>query len=460
MTVIFNGSDFYDSDGISFCCNCNVRFNPKIHGPYKVQRGSVNSMVRAISSWCPDCLKDMKVFCYKCGVYDCTMAGIIVDEPNGEFFRTKICGSCSLEEFIVNNYTKCNVCNCIILHPNENNCRVVNRYREEYNDSCEVKVCLRCSQSLRKCAICEVFFDYSEDELCGICQSKIDNSLYEYSYKPNRFSFFKDEESVTRKKTIYYGIELEVNLAAQFSEGSTSLDRTRDLYFAVKYVEDNFPKGRVYLKKDGSLSSGFEIVTHPHSLESHYTLWNQFLSNPPNMITSYKSGECGLHVHVSRDSFTKNHLEKLIAFVNDEENYNFIRCLARRDANRYCKVDYRKKYTKIKSPYYVSPISSRDRYEAVNVTNRNTVEIRIFRGTLNRSIFFMCLESVDAMRKFTRNCKPEELHYKYFVEWVRKKRREYYFLFDYLVSKGYIPKPKRKRGRIINSFSENEFCPR
>ena len=42
-----------------------------------------------------------------------------------------------------------------------------------------------------------------------------------------------------------------------------------------------------------------------------------------------------------------------------------------------------------------------NRYRAINVTNRNTVEIRITRGTLKYSTFMAC---IDFMVTLVRNC--------------------------------------------------------
>jgi len=41
--------------------------------------------------------------------------------------------------------------------------------------------------------------------------------------------------------------------------------------------------------------------------------------------------------------------------------------------------------------------SSGTRYQAVNFENRNTVEFRLFRGTLNYTTFMATLEIVDAL---------------------------------------------------------------
>ena len=81
----------------------------------------------------------------------------------------------------------------------------------------------------------------------------------------------------------------------------------------------------------------------------------------------------------------------MLLFVNSRENAKFITVIAGRNANRFCKIqdkvlgDYRR---------------ARDRYEALNLTNKGTVEFRIFRGTLKRESLFKSLEFCDALLHF------------------------------------------------------------
>ncbi len=62
----------------------------------------------------------------------------------------------------------------------------------------------------------------------------------------------------------------------------------------------------IYCKHDGSLEDGFEIVTHPMSLEYHekHMPWAAVLQEAVSMgYRSHQAGTCGLHIHVSRSAF-------------------------------------------------------------------------------------------------------------------------------------------------------------
>ena len=59
----------------------------------------------------------------------------------------------------------------------------------------------------------------------------------------------------------------------------------------------------IYCKHDGSLDDGFEIVSHPATLEYHTNTipWKKILDEALEMgYYSHNSGTCGLHVHINR----------------------------------------------------------------------------------------------------------------------------------------------------------------
>ena len=52
------------------------------------------------------------------------------------------------------------------------------------------------------------------------------------------------------------------------------------------------------------------IVTHPHNWSEICNLWNRWTA--PRGVTSYQSGRCGMHVHVSRAALTAMQIQKLV----------------------------------------------------------------------------------------------------------------------------------------------------
>jgi hypothetical protein len=70
-----------------------------------------------------------------------------------------------------------------------------------------------------------------------------------------------------------------------------------------------------------------------------------------------------------------------------------IRAIARRYAEGYCKI----KEKKIGSAH-----QSSDRYEAINLTSQNTIEFRIFKGSLKYESVIAALEFCHSLVEFTR----------------------------------------------------------
>ena len=62
----------------------------------------------------------------------------------------------------------------------------------------------------------------------------------------------------------------------------------------------------LYIKHDGSLDDGLELVTHPMSLDFqlHRVPWAEICGKAVELgYISHQASTCGLHVHVSRAAF-------------------------------------------------------------------------------------------------------------------------------------------------------------
>jgi DNA primase catalytic subunit len=184
------------------------------------------------------------------------------------------------------------------------------------------------------------------------------------------------------------------------------------------------------LKHDSSIGRGFEIVTAPATLEAHREQWRAFWrSNPTSHLTGYESGSCGMHVHISRPSALVT--GKMIVFLNSTENADFVRVIAGRSNSTWAKVCSSKKVTDWNKSY--------DRYEALNVMNSKTVELRIFRSTLKESSFWKNLEFTHALLHFARTASIDSLTVDSFLAFICQSdnRKQYRNLIAFLVRKGY-----------------------
>ena len=144
--------------------------------------------------------------------------------------------------------------------------------------------CERCGTLLRQ----EDAYYESDDEdtpYCYHCHRE-NETIHNYYYKPEPIFYGSGPR--------YFGVELEVDGAGEsFRNAGTVLEAA------------NGEEEHIYCKHDGSLEDGFEIVTHPMSLEYHCRkmLWDDILNAVKRMgYRSHQANTCGLHCHINRDS--------------------------------------------------------------------------------------------------------------------------------------------------------------
>ena len=210
--------------------------------------------------------------------------------------------------------------------------------------------------------------------------------IHDYYYKPDPI-FYGDGPR-------FFGVELEID------DGGES-DRNAD-----RVMEAGNIKGieHIYCKHDGSLEDGFEIVSHPMSLDYHMNVmpWCKVIAKAKELgYTSHQAGTCGLHVHVSRDAFgdTERAQDAVIARIlyffekHWEELLKFSRRTQRQLDQWAARYGYKTEPQEILDD--AKHKNNRGRYTSVNLTNTDTVEFRMFRGTLNLNSFLATLQLID-----------------------------------------------------------------
>lgn len=287
---------------------------------------------------CRECLSTETVICTRCG------ERIWADDDAGSD-RIHLCQSC-----YDNHYTTCEDCGRII-HQND-------AYYDD-DDSYEAR-CYHC-----------------------YCRHQGDGAINDYYYKPE--PIFYGESSR------YFGIELEVDDGGE-------IDRK-----AAKILDvANSSEERVYIKHDGSLNDGFEIVTHPMTLDYHLKEmpWAEILAKAREMgYTSHQAGTCGLHVHINRTAFgdTEEAQDKVIARILYffEKHWEELLKFSRRTykqlkqwANRYGLKEHPQEILNHAK-------GDRERYTCINLTNSHTIEVRIFRGSLKLNTLLATMQLLD-----------------------------------------------------------------
>jgi hypothetical protein len=225
-----------------------------------------------------------------------------------------------------------------------------------------------------------------------------------YSYRPPmKFHKLSNEN----ENAPFFGIELEV-------------ERKNSNGLKHKYMAGMIEHEHWYFKTDGSLTDGFEIVTHPMTFnyiqQSEKEFTNSLKLLVENGYNSYDANTCGMHIHISKNNFTTWHLYRFLKFF--VENKEFIVSISQR------KMEKLKKWANIEDDNDSSLIykakkkdGNSERYVAINLKNTATIEIRIFRGTLNINSFMKNIEFAHALFMYTKENKDITLDgFKTYIE--------------------------------------------
>ncbi len=318
----------------------------------------------------------------------------------------------------LDDYYECPCCNRYVDRDYTSNWR-----GEIYCDTC-------INNNVYTCSDCDTQLWDGDDHDC-YDEDYTDGVIHDYSHKPRPYFFGKKPS-----ERIYMGFELEVEVYGG------------DRYEHAEKVQNSLGE-RVYLKHDGSLECGFEIVTHPHSLESYRKefSWESFAQFRKDGLRSWNTSTCGLHVHVSRDAFgvpydnrTDNfsqhirsrqaHELRFIKLIYDNERQ--VCRLAGRHSDSYANfADKRNLTNKV--------FRGRDvggRHAAVNTYNESTLEVRIFKGSLKHERVLMALEFVHSTVEYTRdlkvNGKNHALSWLAFAGYVHTNQEQYPNLYAFM----------------------------
>ena len=262
--------------------------------------------------------------------------------------------------------------------------------------------CERCGRLIHSD---DAYYDSDCDDIayCHSCYSsrrrEREVSIHDYFYKPEPLFYGEGYR--------YFGVELEVDEAG---ECDSSADTILDIA--------NCGGERVYCKHDGSLDDGFEIVTHPMTLDYHMNEmpWDSVLDELKRMgYLSHQASTCGLHIHVNRNAFGMTEAEqdsciaRILYFFEKhwEELLKFSRRTPRQLERWAARYGYKDKPMDILENAKKGAPSGR--YVCVNLQNYSTVEFRIFRGTLKLNTLLATLQLVDRVCDVAKNMSDAEL---------------------------------------------------
>ena len=253
--------------------------------------------------------------------------------------------------------------------------------------------CPRCLDKITTlCHICGARFRLIDN--CGtdavpLCKTCLDihnrAGIRDYCHKPRPIFYGSGPR--------YFGVELEIDDGGEYDSSANAI-----------LSAANTDREYIYCKHDGSLDEGLEIVSHPMSVDYHLNAapWPEIIDKALELgYSSHQAGTCGLHVHVSRAAFgpTEQHQDAAIARVlyffekHWEELLKFSRRTQKQLDDWASRYGYRSEPKDILD--HAKKGNGRGRYSAVNLTNLDTVEFRMFRGTLKLNTFLATLQLLD-----------------------------------------------------------------
>lgn len=281
-------------------------------------------------------------------------------------------------------------------HSNNNSSRIVTNPVRFRNRAGRI-LCRRCfDRCYWTCGRCDTMYRISEQGYCDCTDNdndfdfeynddddfRSDRLINDYSYKPR--PIFNGEGP------LYLGAEIEITTPYN------------DVEKAAQLAVDNFGD-LAYLKYDGSISCGFEIVTHPMSYPwaiDNFP-WKTMLDL--NEMGCRAQESCGMHIHVSRDGFSSpSHIFRWMKLFY--RNQRQIETIARRRSPQWAQFD-REDRRRVKD--YAKGRRSPNRYVAINTQNRETFELRVFASSLNpteiQAAMGLATASVEYSRSLTAN---------------------------------------------------------
>jgi hypothetical protein len=326
------------------------------------------STVDGAERWCPKCLSTHAVKCAHCG-------------KHGSFDSVKevVTESGAVEKWCASCYSSCST-ECGHCHRRILNNRLVDVDGQNWCQACAEAHTTACSLCGRRTG--RAVDDPSGDggQICRNCaENRSAGIVLSYHGLPRSRLKFWGESG------LYLGFELEAGNAPEAKYHMAAI--------RVNAIDPG--RNHYHLERDGSIpGNGFELVSAPHTLEEHKKFnWAKVVKTmADNGLRSHDcGGRCGLHVHVSRDFLSSNDRVNIDAFVL--RNKTFWERIARRTQSDYARY--------LNKPDDQMGNSS-ERYCAVNFRPNDTVEFRLFRGTLRFTTLMATLEIVDGLCRWVK----------------------------------------------------------
>lgn len=337
--------------------------------------------------YCEKCWNGFKM-CGVCHKKEPNIKSVVFMDENGDNHSEYMCQSCKNK-----NVMECDACGNNYKSSMKTFVKGASKVHCVCPSCADKKECANCSSlfagSGEYCQTCKRVYINNKcscgmirdhESHCRVCNSM---GIYSYSHKPKIFyNYIKDKE--IKRGNVFFGFENECTFGRDDGNRNNGLKNLYKSYDPTVLVA----------KSDGSIDGyGYEVVSQPMSL----LYFHQLDLGPLLPGKLKKDSSCGLHIHVGRDGFQSEvHLYKVINFLHSCPS--FTTYVAGRSFNGYCAGLKTKPSRHLKD----SKSGNTERRAMVNLTNKATVEFRLFAGCVTDFELRSKVEFLHALISFER----------------------------------------------------------
>ena len=387
----------------------------------------------------------------------CFESGI---KHNDEFFICDDCGSIELLETSYHVERVGQVCESCIDSGNYVFCEVNQEFIREYDsvrvatsdsthprnrdhvsisDNEDHWTCISCEDnfsSVRRISSANYHLHVDGNHVCEFCSSDyfcdedgfLHNEPIEEDNDKKLFSNTHDNWIITPNRKFsnlkFVGLEVETNMTDSRLETAMEYSINEN---GVSPKDLDSQKNFYCLKEDGSLDNahGVEVVFHHVPYETLKTHVRKFFQENNSGIKAWDCGSgYGIHVHLERNSLSKETQERILEFFLKDNNREFLKKIARRNPNHYWTFDYSEVSDQpcpiTKSKKLIDKNS--EKYRAVYV-NSKTLEFRMFRSTTKVDAILVYTDFVLCLASYCR--RKTSLFYKDFITFALSKEKHF-----------------------------------
>lgn len=247
----------------------------------------------------------------------------------------------------------------------------------------------------------------AEDCICDYCYEQRAWVLRPYDYWPARLRFHRGDKKMSLKsnpRIVYFGVEIEWGNNYPL----------REELWVVSDFERYF-----WFTHDGSVPDCAEISTHPFTYLAYKKWYKKKVFEPlfdiVNKRTDVRIIRGGLHVHISKAPLTETEQLKIYTFINNNNNWPYIRMMFRRHNQRYAAKN--NNVEKAKMVWMLDALHP-NKYELVNLLPPHTIEIRGWRAPLVIKELDQAIEFCDALVRFAKATSVARLGWYDFVNFL------------------------------------------